>query len=345
MQNSLTQPTRRNGDRLTDISVIVLLSVLILLFFFPRMLVTVYPGEAGIVWDRFFGTRVNVVYGEGIHLIAPWNLFFKYDVRIQSTTNDYDALSQTGLPINVKASVRYRPAGAPFENVVNRGTGAENSLGQLHRRIGPQYRDTIVLPVVGAALRQVIGRYSAEDLYRLQRAAIQNEIVEVIAERRRKEQFGDERTIDIIDVLIRSIELPEPVRIAIEKKMAEEQAMLAYDFTIRKEQKEAERKGVEAEGIRRFQEIVTRQGIDESYLRWRGIEATLELSKSPNSKVIVVGASNGQLMFNAGDITPATVPKRSVGIGNLPDQSLCVNHYIRDRALQRRMGALTSSRA
>jgi prohibitin 2 len=299
----------RIADRITDIAVGGLFVILIALFLFPHMVVSVGPGEAGVVWDRFFGTRVDVVYGEGVHVIFPWNRFYKYDVRLQSVTSDYDALSQTGLPIKVSASVRFRPSGAPFEYVVNRGTGAEYSLGQLHRRVGPDYRDTVVLPVVGAALRQVIGRYSAEDLYRLQRSAIQSEIVSLIAQRRRSEQFADERTIDIIDVLIRSITLPAPVQLAIETKMAEEQSMLAYDFTIGKERKEAERKSVEAEGIRRFQEIVTRQGIDRNYLQWRGIEATLELAKSANTKVIVIGGKDGlPLILNMPDLSAIAPP-------------------------------------
>src|SRR5262245_60112053 len=95
------------GDRLTEIAVLLLLLVLSAAFFFPRMIVSVYPGEAGVVWDRFFGTRTDVVYGEGIHIVAPWNRFYKYDVRLQSTTNQYEALSLTGLPIRVLASVRY----------------------------------------------------------------------------------------------------------------------------------------------------------------------------------------------------------------------------------------------
>jgi regulator of protease activity HflC (stomatin/prohibitin superfamily) len=296
------------GERTTEKTVGGLVVLLITLVLLPRMVFSVDPGEAGVVWDRFFGTRVDTVYGEGVHVIFPWNRFYKYDVRLQSVTSEYDALAQTGLPIKVSASVRYRLAGAPFKYVVNRGASTEYSLGELHRRIGPDYRDKVVLPLVGAALRQVIGHYGAEDLYRIQRAAIQDEIVEVIAQRRRKEQFADERTIDVIDVLIRSITLPAPVQQAIENKMAAEQAMLAYDFTIGKEKKEVERKSVEAEGIRRFQEIVTRQGIDLRYLQLRGIEATLELAKSPNAKIVVIGSKDGlPVIVNPAD-TGATAP-------------------------------------
>ena len=277
------------GDRFATWAVAGLLLFLVGLLFFPQMIATVYPGEAGVIWDRFRGTQVNVVFGEGVHIIAPWNRFYKYDVRLQSATLDSEALSQSGLPINVNASVRFRISGAPFLNVENTGQSAENSLGVLHKRVGPDYKDKMVLPVVDVAIRQVIGRYSAEDLYRLQRQRIQDEIVAAISDRRTKEQFADERTVDIIDVLIRSITLPNAVRTAIERKMAEEQAMLAYDFALRKEEKEAQRKSIEANGIRAFNAKI--KTLDSRVLQWKSIEANLELAKSPNSKVVVVGGS------------------------------------------------------
>jgi regulator of protease activity HflC (stomatin/prohibitin superfamily) len=283
----------RRGDRLTNIFLVFLFLLLILLYFYPDMVVSVYPGEAGVVWDRFLGgTRVDVVYGEGIHFVAPWNRFYKYDVRIRQYTKDYEALTRNGLPIRVTASVRFRPDGAPFEHAVNRGPAGENSLGKLHQRIGPDYRDKVVVPVVASVIRQVIGRYNPEDVYHLQPDAIQDEIVAAIASRRNKATFADEQEIEIIDVLIEKTTLPEGVRAAIEKKMAEEQAMLAYDFTVRKEQKEAERKAVEAQGIRRFQDVIGK-GIDPGYIRLKSIEALLEIAKSSNSKIVVLGGKDG----------------------------------------------------
>jgi regulator of protease activity HflC (stomatin/prohibitin superfamily) len=175
---------------------------------------------------------------------------------------------------------------------VNRGPAGENSLGKLHQSIGPDYRDKVVVPVVASVIRQVIGRYNPEDVYHLQPDAIQDEIVAAIASRRNKATFADEQEIEIVDVLIEKTVLPEGVRVAIEKKMAEEQAMLAYDFTVRKEQKEAERKVVEAQGIRRFQDALGK-GIDPGYIRLKSIEALLEIAKSSNSKIVVLGGKDG----------------------------------------------------
>jgi regulator of protease activity HflC (stomatin/prohibitin superfamily) len=288
--DDLITPRHRSvGDRFATYAVVVSIALLAVMFFFPQMIANVYSGEAGVVWDRFSGTRLNVVYGEGVHIVAPWNRFYKYDVRLQSTDLDCEALSRSGLPVKVHASVRFRVAGAPFVNITNTGASAENSLGVLHERIGPEYRDKLVVPVVTAAMRQVLGQYNAEDLYKLPHRRIQDEIVQVVADRRTKEQFSDERTVDIIDVLIRSIALPEAVRVAIEKKMAEEQAMLAYDFAIRKEEREAQRKSIEAEGIRSFNEKI--KTLDARVLQWKAIEANLELARSPNAKVVIVGGT------------------------------------------------------
>jgi prohibitin 1 len=280
---------RSLGDRFATYAVVVSIALLMMIFFFPQMIATVYSGEAGVVWDRFSGTRLNVVYGEGMHIIAPWNRFYKYDVRLQSTDLECEALSRSGLPVKVHASVRFRVAGAPFVNITNTGASAENSLGVLHKRIGPEYRQKLVVPVVTAAMRQVLGQYNAEDLYKLPYQRIQDEIVQVVADRRTKEQFSDERTVDIIDVLIGGIALPEAVRVAIEKKMAEEQAMLAYDFVIRKEEREAQRKSIEAQGIRTFNEKI--KTVDSRVLQWKAIEANLELARSPNAKIVVVGGT------------------------------------------------------
>jgi regulator of protease activity HflC (stomatin/prohibitin superfamily) len=276
-----------------DVAVVSLLFILTLIYFYPFLVATVGPGEAGVVWDRFFGgTRVNVVYGEGIHFLLPWNRFYKYDVRIQTLTREYQAYSQSGLPITIEMSIRFRPAGAPFENPVNRGPSGENSVAELHKRVGPDYAEKLIIPMVGAALRTVVGRYTADNLYHSQHQSIQDQVIDVIADRRHNEQFADERLVDIIDVPVRTITLPDSVRKAIEAKLAEEQAVLAYDFTIEKEQKEAVRKAVEAEGVRKFQDVIASR-LTPGFLQYKSIEAILQLAKSQNAKVVVIGGKDG----------------------------------------------------
>jgi regulator of protease activity HflC (stomatin/prohibitin superfamily) len=190
-------------------------------------------------------------------------------------------LSSDALHIQVSATIRYRPV--------------RERLGYLHKEVGPEYREVVVLPEVGAALREVIGRYRPEQLYRLQRKEIQTEVV------RLSDTEARARYVNIDDVLIRTITLPAIVRGAIERKLEEEQAMLRYDFTVGKEEKEKERKRIEAEGIRQFQEIVT-GGISERFLAWKGIDATLEVAKSPNSKIVIIGGKDGlPLILNTGE--------------------------------------------
>jgi regulator of protease activity HflC (stomatin/prohibitin superfamily) len=90
-------------------------------------------------------------------------------------------------------------------------------------------------------------------------------------------------------VLIRSINLPDQIKNAIESKLQQEQEALAYQFRLDKERSEAERKRIAAEGESRANLIIN-NSLTDRLLKMRGIEATLELSKSPNSKIVIVGA-------------------------------------------------------
>jgi regulator of protease activity HflC (stomatin/prohibitin superfamily) len=121
----------------------------------------------------------------------------------------------------------------------------------------------------------------------------------------KREQINDEITalleaklaenfIQLNDVLIRNIKLPKTLEDAIERKLQQEQESLEYEFRLEKEAKEADRKRIEAQGIKDFQEIVS-EGISNELLRWKGIEATSDLAKSPNSKVIVIGSGEDGL--------------------------------------------------
>jgi prohibitin 1 len=100
--------------------------------------------------------------------------------------------------------------------------------------------------------------------------------------------------IQLNDVLIRNIELPLTLEQAIERKLQQEQESLEYEFRIEKASKEAQRKRIEAEGIRDFQNIVS-QSISDELLQWKGIEATTILAESNNAKVVVIGSGDNGL--------------------------------------------------
>jgi regulator of protease activity HflC (stomatin/prohibitin superfamily) len=115
-------------------------------------------------------------------------------------------------------------------------------------------------------------------------------------------------TVVLYDTLVYGIELPALVVSAINRKTEQYYISEEYKFRVEREKRESERKKIEAQGIREFQTIVS-QGISDSYLTWRGIEATLQLSQSTNSKVVIIGSGRDGLpviLGNAGASAPAS---------------------------------------
>lgn len=263
------EPRQRN----LIISAIV--TFIALLVIWNTSTVTIGSGEGGVLYRQFGGgTVTDQIYGEGFHFIAPWNKMYVYNVRNLEQKELIEALSKNGLTIQMEMSVRYRPS--------------EDKLGIIHKTIGQGYKDVIVMPEVRSSARNVIGRYDPEELYSTKRDVIQEEIFVDVKTRLA------EKNIFLDALLIRGIELPPNIKDAIEKKLSQEQESKEYEFRIQKETKEAERKRIEAQGIKDFQDIVS-EGISDKLLRWKGIEATLELSKSQNTKVVVIGQGDDGL--------------------------------------------------
>lgn len=283
------------GERLRlaarEHSFALLLVSLLLLFtlvvFWPRMVITIRAGEEGALWSRWTGMQLSTVYREGTHLIWPWNEMTIYDIRINKVDYDVPVLSTDGLEIKVAVSIRYRPA--------------PKTVPQLHQTIGPNYVDRVVIPEVVTAVREVMGAFRPDQLYTLRTVEMQNQIVA-----RAATQVQD-RFVTIDDVLIRRIELPEALQTAIQSKLRQEQAALEYRYRLDREQAEATRKQIEADGIAAFQQRVFGGTPDvnaQRYLTFKGIEATLELAKSTNAKVVVVGSGpNGMPLI----LNPDTV--------------------------------------
>jgi regulator of protease activity HflC (stomatin/prohibitin superfamily) len=169
-----------------------------------------------------------------------------------------------------------------------------DSAGLMHKLVGPNYPEVLVYPEIGSHARELIARYTPEQLYTETRAFIQSQILE-----RMVTQLGSSlvsqnvrgKMLHIEDVLIRSIRLPDRVAEAIESKAEQQQIMLEYEFRLAREEKERDRKRIEAEGVRDFQAIVARS-ITNEYLRLRGIEATMALATSNNSKMIIIGGKD-----------------------------------------------------
>ena len=255
--------------------VLVLIAGIVLFMFGSQMYTKVEPGHKGVMFYTFGdGLDSETIYGQGIQFFLPWNDMIVYDVKETETFEKMEVLSKNGLSIKIDLSFRYNPV--------------EEKIGYLHDQIGRDYVERIIKPEIRSVTREVIGNYLPEELYSTKREAIEDEI-EALTRAKVEAKY---LTLDAI--LIRDVTLPQTLRNGIEKKLVQEQESLEYEFKIDKARKEAERKEIEANGIAKFQQIVNRT-ITPQLLKWKGVEATQEISKSPNSKVIVIGNGDGDL--------------------------------------------------
>lgn len=248
-------------------------ALVFLMVFASSLFVTIKPGEAGVLFKRFGnGIDTKAIYYQGFHVKAPWNEMIIYNIRKQQVEEVMDVLSSNGLAISVDVSIRYKTK--------------PEKIGFLHNQIGSNYTNQIIIPEVRSATRKVIGKYTPEELYSSRRETIQTDIFE------QTKAVLVKNFIEIDALLIRSVKLPPKIKEAIETKLEQEQQAKEYEFRLIKEKKEAERKKIEAKGIQDFQRIVT-EGISEKLLKWKGIEATQGLAQSKNSKIVIIGGSDG----------------------------------------------------
>ena len=252
-----------------------IIGLIFLVLFGSSMFVTIESGEKGVLFKKFSGgLEKDYTYGQGFHIVAPWNDMFVYDVKIQETFEKMEVLSKNGLSIKIDLSFRYFPV--------------EDKIGYLHDEIGRNYLERIIKPEIRSVTREVIGNYLPEELYSTKREAIEDEI-EALTRAKVEEKY-----LSLDAILIRDVTLPASLRAGIEKKLVQEQEALEYEFKIAKAKKEAERKEIEARGIAKFQKIVN-QTITPELLKWKGVEATQVIAESPNAKVIVIGNGDGDL--------------------------------------------------
>ena len=255
--------------------VFVLLGVILLFIFGSRMFVTINPGQKGVLFETLGdGLDKETVYGQGLHFIAPWNDMIVYDVKETETYEKMEVLSKNGLSIKIDLSLIHHPI--------------PDRIGYLHDNIGDNYLEKIIKPAVRSVTREVIGNYLPEELYSTKRTEIETEIYN------QTNEIVSAKDINLPAIYIRDVTLPQTLKTAIEQKLKQEQEALEYDFKIQKARKEAERKEIEANGISKFQKIVN-QTITPQLLKWKGVEATQEIAKSTNSKVIVIGNGDGDL--------------------------------------------------
>jgi regulator of protease activity HflC (stomatin/prohibitin superfamily) len=253
--------------------VVGLMVMMVLIYLIPNIFIVIHSGEAGVLYRRFYGgTVVDKVYGEGMKVIWPFDIMYIYNVRIQEVSREFEVLTKNGLKVGALISMRYYPG--------------YNQLGVLHQRLGPNYLEKIIIPEIEAVLRIIIGNLEAEEVYRTDPGLIEksvNEAVEEVAQ----------RFVNVDDVLIKRITLPDDIQKAIQNKMEQKHIADAHLFKILREEREAERKRIEGRGIRDQLKIITQSLPKGQILKWFGIKTTLELARSENAKVVIIGGKDG----------------------------------------------------
>jgi regulator of protease activity HflC (stomatin/prohibitin superfamily) len=336
--DDLAPPPAKRGWRRTllrhlpGLSFVALVGLLIVVVLWPYVIITVPSGSVGVLWKRFNGLDLycwcwvgrgtvldpRELREEGLHIIWPWDKLYLYNLRLQSTQQTYNAISKDGVNVKAQISVRYQLL--------------HNSVAVLHKFIGPDFLTSVVNPEIGSQARQVISQYTGEAVYtsreQIQKqirdatqrslAANLNKLVQPEAmEQPDPKHYNDflQDAIQILDTLVLSIELPPDIVAAINRQTEQYYMIQEYKFRVEREAEESKRKQIEADGIAAFQKTVS-QGISDSYLRWRGIEATLLLSQSPNAKVVVIGSGKDGLpiILNA-EPNPSGAGSQSGGSG------------------------------
>ncbi|MCP9200646.1 prohibitin family protein [Gramella sp. GC03-9] len=269
-------------ERLPKIGIPLFIGIVILIIFIAKSTVTIQSGEAGVLYRTFADGVVTdkPPLSEGFHLVAPWNKVFVYEVRQQSIDEEMTVLSSNGLEISLDASVWFQPEYA--------------ALGKLHQEKGENYIQRLLQPAIRSATRAVVGRYNPEQLYASKREAIQKEIFD------ETNLLLEDQYVQVNEVLVRDVSLPPTIKDAIERKLRQEQESLEYEFRLSKAEQEAERQRIDAEGKARANRILS-ESLTDKVLQEKGIQATLELSKSPNAKTIVIGSGESGLPLILGN--------------------------------------------
>jgi prohibitin 1 len=229
---------------------------------------TIPSGRTGVEWSPMNGT-MNRTLNDGFHFVSPFAKVYQVDLREQQRDVDLNVLADNGLDIDLKTSILYQPVAG--------------QASQLIKEIGPQYYETVIGPQVRSSARRVVGRYSPEEIYSTKREQIEREIREDV-----DNKLADTH-LHVNAILIREVHLPPVVQDAIQAKLREEQRALEMRFVLERSRQEAENRRIEAKGIADYDAIVS-SNLSDKILAWQGIEATEQLAKSANAKVVVIGS-------------------------------------------------------
>lgn len=289
-----TRPSKRHRLRrsLPFIGIGVQLLLLVVVLFWQRIFILVQAGEAGVLWNRFSGTQIDRVRGEGLHIISPLDYMTIYEVRKQVIEHSLAVLSLEGMRLQLDLAIRFRPE--------------RDLLGKLQQRIGPDYLTRVVVPQTESVLRKELGNATAEQIYTNENGLLTRAMLQAMDEIGRN-------FVEVEDIIIRRIQLPATVQRAIEDKLVQQQILESYVFRRDIAVQEAERRRIEATGVRDYQAIVD-ETLSERLLAHQGIRATQEVATSDNPKMVVIGAGQDlavPIFLGNEPPSPALAPPRT----------------------------------
>ena len=256
------------------------LALLFTLGFLMTSCTVVRQGEVGV--KRTFGKYSDKIFTSGL---KGFNPFTSTIVKVPAQTINLevrlDIPSKEGLTIGSEVSILY--------NI------EPKKVPDLLRNLGIDYEASVVLPVFRSAVADISSKYFAKDMHSGNRGEIEKAIKDLMM----KTMEG--KGIFVENVLLKSIQLPRTLSKAIEEKLESEQQAQRMEFVLQGAKKEAERRIIEAEGVRDANKIIS-QGLTDKILQFKNIEAWLKLSESANSKVIITNG-NMQMMMNPAEST------------------------------------------
>jgi len=268
-------------NRRLPLIVLGVVAFIVIMALSSSLFYTLNPSEEAIMFYPFGdGLDKENIQKQGFHMKAPWNDNIVYDISEISSDETMDITDKSGLPLHVDVTVRFSPQ--------------IDKIGHLHEKFKGDYQARFVIPEARSITRQIMAQFTAEEIYSTKRAEVEATIKSE-TEKKFKSNY-----VNFIDILIRSIKLPDQIRESIENKLQMQQEALAYQYRLDKEKSEAERKKIAAEGESRANNIIN-NSLSANLLKMRGIEATLELAKSPNTKVVVIGSSKDGLPMILGN--------------------------------------------
>ena len=265
------------NSKLVTVIVFILFGLTVMFSFASSIFYVIESTERAVIFYKFGkGLDKENVIKPGFGIKAPWNDIYKFDITDNLVEETIDVLDGSGLSINVDVTMNFHLS--------------YDSVGEIYETYQFDFLRRLVRPVFRSTVRDVMGRYTAEEIYSTKRAEVENLIQDEASEVLK--QPGN--NIILKSLLIRSITLPAQIKGAIENKLQQEQEALAYQYRLEREKSEAERKRIEANGEANANKIIN-SSLTPALLKMRGIEATTKLSESPNSKVIVIGSGKDGL--------------------------------------------------